>query len=293
MMKNYFFMAFAAMAFQVSAQEVITSWNFDDDTLDPQVGAGTINLLGGVTGTFAAGATGLPDKGLNTTIYPAQSLNSGTSGIEIAVSTAEKSNIGITFQHRASGTASRFAQFEYSIDGTNWIVFGNNNGGLSPQDTFYDFAVDLTSCTACNNNPNFKFKIVSIFSPVAFNQNATLSYGANEAYMRSNAQAQFTEPGTGTGNYSAGGTWRFDNVTFIENFDLSTNSLDKNNFAMYPNPAKDFVQFSEVVNVEVYDVMGKKVFQAKEVEQINVSTLERGLYFVSINGVTAQKLMVK
>lgn len=286
-------MAFASMALQISAQDVITSWNFDDDTLDPQVGAGTINLLGGITGAFATGATGLPDKGLNTTVYPAQSVNSGSAGIEIAVSTAGKTNIGITFQHRSSGTASRFAQFEYSIDGSNWIVFGNNDGGLSPHDSFYPFAVDLTSCSECNDNPNFKFRIVSIFSPVAFNQNATLSYGANEAYMRSNAQAQFTEPGTGSGNYGANGTWRFDNVTFIENFDLSTNSLDKNNFVMYPNPAKDFVQFSEVVNVEVYDVMGKKVFQAKEVEQINVSTLERGLYFVNINGVTTQKLMVK
>ncbi|MFN3755922.1 MAG: T9SS type A sorting domain-containing protein [Flavobacterium sp.] len=292
-MKNYFLMAFAAMAFQASAQEVITSWNFDDDSLDPQVGVGTISLIGGITGSFAAGATGLPDKGFNTATYPAQSENSGTAGIEIAVSTAGKSNIGITFQHRSSGTGSRFAQFEYSVDGTNWIVFGNNDGGISPHDSFYDFAVDLTSCAACNNNPNFKFKIVSIFSPMAFNQNATLSYGANEAYMRSNAQAQFTEAGTGTGNYGVTGTWRFDNVTFIENFDLSANSLVKNNFVMYPNPAKDFVQFSEVVNVEVYDVTGKKVFQVKEVEQINVSTLESGLYFVNINGVTTQKLMVK
>lgn len=293
MMKNYFLMAFALVAFQVSAQEVFTGWNFDDDTLDPIIGEGSIALVGGISGSFATGVTGLPDKGLNTTLYPAQSENSGTAGIEISVSTAGKSNIGITFQHRSSGTASRFAQFEYSVDGTNWIVLGNNDGGLSPHDSFYPFAVDLTSCTECNDNPNFKFRIVSIFSPFAFNQNATLSYGANEAYMRSNAQAQFSEPGTGTGNYGAGGTWRFDDLNFIENFDLSTNGFDRNNFVMYPNPAMDFVQFSESVSVEVYDVMGKKVLQANEVEQINVSTLEQGLYFVNINGISTQKLMVK
>lgn len=56
---------------------------------------------------------------------------------------------------------------------------------------------------------------MSIFSPIAFNQNATLSYDANTAYMRANAQAlyQADGPGIGSGNYGAGGSWRFDNVT--------------------------------------------------------------------------------
>lgn len=293
MMKNYILLAIALVGFQASAQEVITSWNFNDNTLDPQVGSGTLVQIGGTIGTFAAGNGPAGDRAFNTTTYPAQSEGSGTAGIELSVSTVGKNNIGITFDHRSSGTGSRWAQFEYSVDGTNWIVAGNNNGGIAPHDIFYPFSVDLTSCSACNNNPNFKFRIVSIFSPFAFNQNATLSYGANEAYMRANIQAQFTEPGTGTGNYGPAGTWRFDNVTVLENFNLSNNSFNKNNFTMYPNPAKDLVQFTEMVNVAVYDVMGKKVMQAQDVDQINVSNLERGLYLVHINGVATQKLMVK
>lgn len=293
MMKNYILLAIALVGFQASAQEVITSWNFNDDTLDPQVGSGTLVQIGGTTGAFAAGNGPAGDRAFNTTSYPAQSVGSGTAGIEISVSTVGKSNIGITFDHRASGTGSRFAQFEYSVDGTNWIIHSTNDGGLAPHDSFYEFVIDLTDCTACNDNPNFKVRIVSIFSPFAFNQNATLSYGANEAYMRANAQAQFTEPGTGSGNYGTGGTWRFDNVIVLENFNLSNNSFIKNNFTMYPNPAKDLVQFTEMVNVAVYDVMGKKVMQAQDVDQINVSNLERGLYLVHINGVATQKLMVK
>jgi MYXO-CTERM domain-containing protein len=124
--------------------------------------------------------------------------------------------ISVSFNHRASGTNSRWAQVDYTLDGgTTWVTgFWNNNGGLSPHDTFYTFTVDFSSVSGANNNAGFGFRIVSIFSPQAFNQNSTLSYGANAAYMRANADAKFAPTaGVGTSDYGTGGTWRFDNVT--------------------------------------------------------------------------------
>lgn len=132
----------------------------------------------------------------------------GTSGFE---------NISVAFDQRASGTGSRWAQLDYTLDGgVSWVSgLWNNGGGLSPHDTFYNFSVDFGAIAGADNNANFGFRIVSIFSPLAFDQNASLAdYEANAAYMRANSAASYTlGGGTTTGDYGVAGTWRFDNVT--------------------------------------------------------------------------------
>jgi len=194
------------------AQVVITQWTFEGDVITPSTGSGTASLIGGTTATFATGNGG--GRGWNTTTYPAQSTNSGTAGTQYLASTAGYSNIIVSWDHRSSSTGSRWAQLQYTTDGTNWNVMDNNDGGLSPDSFYYPFSFDLSTIPAANDNPNFGIRIVSIFSPLAFNQNATLSYGANEAYMRASADAKYPpDAGVGTGNYGTSGTWRFDNVT--------------------------------------------------------------------------------
>ena len=111
-------------------------------------------------------------------------------------------------------TASRWAQIEYTTDGgDNWNILDNNEGGLSPHDNFHSFEFDFTEIEDANDNPGFGVRILSIFSPEAFDQNETLTYGPDEAYQRANAQSGPPGTGTGTGNYGPAGTWRFDNVT--------------------------------------------------------------------------------
>lgn len=134
--------------------------------------------------------------------------------MQFNVSTLGFEDVQISYDQRASGTASRWAQLDYSLDGgASWTTLGNTAGGLSPHDTFYSFNFDLTSISGANDNADFAFRIVSIFSPNAFAQNATLTYGANEAYQRANNQSGPPGTGTGTGDYGTTGTWRFDNVT--------------------------------------------------------------------------------
>ncbi|MDP2236571.1 MAG: choice-of-anchor D domain-containing protein, partial [Bacteroidales bacterium] len=193
-------------------QDVIAMWTFEGDVTTPEIGQGTAALIGGTSATFATGNGG--GRAWNTSTYPLQSTNSGTAGVKFMVSTVGYENITVTFDQRASGTASRWVEAHYTIDGTTWNVLGNNNGGLSPHDTFYPFTLEFSSVSGASNNPNFGISLVSIFSPLAFSQNATLSYGANEAYQRANSDSGPPGSGVGTGNYGATGTWRFDNVTF-------------------------------------------------------------------------------
>jgi hypothetical protein len=216
LMKAIAILSLATVPFHAAlASTTITQWTFEGDVITPATGSGTASLIGSISGTFAAGSGG--GRAWNTSNYQSQGTGSGAAGVQFLVSTSGFSDpISVSFDHRASGTASRWARVDYTLDsGANWVTdFWNNNGGLSPHDNFYAFSVNVASVPATSDNSGFGFRIVSIFSPDAFNQNSTLPFGPNTAYMRANAQATYppTE-GVGTGDYSTAGTWRFDNVT--------------------------------------------------------------------------------
>jgi hypothetical protein len=116
--------------------DVITQWNFEGDTTVASTGSGTASLVGGTTATFATGNG--PGRGWNTTTYAAQSTGSGTRGVSFLTATAGFTDISLTFDLRASGTGSRWAQVDYTLDGgLNWTTgFWNNAGGLSPSERF-------------------------------------------------------------------------------------------------------------------------------------------------------------
>ncbi len=211
-----FFAAIALMMviFAVpSRATIVTQWDFEGDVSTASTGSGTAALFGGTSATFAGGNGA--GRAWNTATYAGQGTGSGTRGVRFDASTVGFENISITYDHRASGTASRWSQLEYSTDaGSSWTVL-NNNGGNLVQDTFVSQTVDLSSISGVNNNAGFAVRVTSIFSPLAFDQNATLAdFAADTAYMRANPAASFT-PGGGatTGDYGTTGTWRFDNFT--------------------------------------------------------------------------------
>lgn len=193
-----------AMAGTIQAQlSVISQWTFEGDVLTPSTGSGTASYVGGTSGTFAAGNGSL--KAWNTCSYPAQGTSSGTAGVEFNVSTVGFKNIEFKYDHRASETASRWAEVRYTLDGSTWLTWGNNSGGTTPQDTFKSFTLDLSSVSGANNNANFGLRILSTFSPVAFSDGLGNDFLADTGYHRSRD--------TGGSAYGTSGTWRFDNVT--------------------------------------------------------------------------------
>lgn len=217
---------------QAQDAEIITRWIFDD-TLAPETGQGTASLIGG-TSTHSTTA----NNGWRITTFPDQFEGSGTAGAEFMLSTSGMSGISVSFGHRSSGTMSRWASFQYTTDGgTTWQEIRNNNGELTPHDTVFDVEVDLSSVAAVSNNPDFGFRVVSIFAPVAFNpEEPDTEFEANTAYQRART------PGSGGNAYSGEGNWRLLNVTFTGTPITGTSvevteqptlfSLDQN----YPNP---------------------------------------------------------
>ena len=157
-------------------------WDFNDNDaiVDGGVNGGTLSLIGGVTnppGTFAGSPldSGSPNRGYQTTNYPAQSTGNLTAGIVFNTPTTGYFNITVRFDVRWSNTASKYLRFQYTIDGTTWIngpqlVAPGGDTWWSSQDINNSkgdtrFFVDLSSDPRVNNNSNFAFRILAEFAP--------------------------------------------------------------------------------------------------------------------------------
>ena len=154
---------------------VFAQWNFNSvppdantgtGTTAPAIGTGTASLVGGTTATFATGDTTLDpapaadNTGWNTTAYPASGDNK-TAGVQFAVSTVGKQNLGISWSQRSSNTGGKYFRLQYSTNsGASFTDFPAAT--ILPTGTvFYAFTNDLSAMPGVNNNPNFVFRIVA------------------------------------------------------------------------------------------------------------------------------------
>ncbi|HET6226795.1 MAG TPA: M4 family metallopeptidase [Bacteroidia bacterium] len=100
-----------------------------------------------------------------------------------------------------------------------------------------------------------------------------------------------TSTGNSCSNKATPAIIKVDNCTGVDN-------INADNITVFPNPASSFIGIKSTTNitgVQVMDVLGKVVLTdntAKASEtQLNVSTLNTGVYFIRINTVNAQKLV--
>lgn len=186
--------------------DTITQWNFNSITPDNNTGTGSIiastgtgslSLLNGVTSSFASGTsnggstdTASDNSGFNTTTYAAQGAGNKLRGVQYNVSTVGFEDIMVKYDLRHSNTSSRYEQFQYALDGTNFVDFALFDGNAGDA-WFNNRSIDLSTITGANNNANFAFRVVAAYAPNA------------SAYLAA----------TSTSAYSTAGTWRFDMVT--------------------------------------------------------------------------------
>jgi hypothetical protein len=236
-MKIIFMLCSLAALFLPSlyAQNIITQWDFNTltpgviSTAIPSTGSGSVALVGGTT-TPSTGSTGLGSSdqaatniAFQTTTYPAQGLANQSAGVQFNTSTSGYENIKLTFDLRLSNTSSRWIQVQYTANGTSWQNFGSpiRIGGMGDDnagDAWHnENVVDFSSITTVDNNPNFGVRVVTSFSAQAFTMyNTSSSFSPNQAYEPAR------NPSVGVNSDYAGGTMRYDMVTF-EGDQLPTN----------------------------------------------------------------------
>jgi secreted PhoX family phosphatase len=76
---------------------------------------------------------------------------------------------------------------------------------------------------------------------------------------------------------------------------LSSKNNDKNSsgFSIFPNPAARQIQLSESMDIAIYNAGGQRVKVARNVEILDISDLNSGIYFVRNNKGDIVRLVVQ
>ena len=167
--RRFIFNLICAVLILVAASEAaradeLAVWNFNDSNLNVDHGNGTLtsniivaNIL------FAAGTTNNARQG--DIAGQALSLQGGTGtanngrNLTFNVSTLGFSNIVVSFATQGTSTGFNSNQFQYSLDGINFVDFGPPYVPLTAFGTL-PVVFTLSSILGLNNNPTAAFRIV-------------------------------------------------------------------------------------------------------------------------------------
>jgi hypothetical protein len=151
-------------ASQAALADELAIWNFNDSDLNVDHGSGTLTSnLNIVNILFAAGTTN--NARLGDLAGQALSLQGGTGNanngrnITFNVSTVGFSNIVVSFATQGTSTGFNSNQFQYSLDGINFVDFGPP---YAPATAFGTLPIvfSLIAIAELNNNPNAAFRII-------------------------------------------------------------------------------------------------------------------------------------
>ena len=81
---------------------------------------------------------------------------------------------------------------------------------------------------------------------------------------------------------------------------MAHSDADLENFNLYPNPAKNKLTINSknepLKQIEVFNVLGQRIinlnFSSSLSENIDISSLNTGMYLVKINNLTTKRLIV-
>lgn len=161
---------------------VITRWNFNNSDLSASTGSGMVEAVGGVAAGFVNGVGGSSDRA---TINKAVSVKGATgqfTGLQFAVSTVGKKEVKVFWDIAASGSASKFTRFQYTLDVTAtppvWVDYSpalQDSPGVTPvgglyvldvaDSTLLQRSADLSSVSGIENNAKFGFRVVTANAP--------------------------------------------------------------------------------------------------------------------------------
>jgi hypothetical protein len=161
---------------------VITRWNFNNGDLSPSTGSGTATAVGGVTAGFVNGLGGSSDRASANKAASIKGASGVFTGMQFAVSTVGKKEVKVFWDIAASGSASKYTRFQYTLDVTAsapvWVDYApslQDSPGVTPASGLYVLDVvdstllqrsaDLSSISGIENNAKFGFRVISANAP--------------------------------------------------------------------------------------------------------------------------------
>lgn len=210
-------------------------WNFNSPYLNvtnpaPAQGIGTASATNIVTFVQPNGSANDPDAinpntAWGTQNYPASGLNNKSAGVQFNASTVGAKNVTVSYDFRATATASKYQRLQYTTDGTTWIDYPTSDADVVT--TYITRNYSLAGFPGVANNPNFGIRIVAEFENTA-------SYGATNDAVYVGVSS----------SYSPNGTLSYDLVTISA--DAITNANTPPTISSIPNQTMEDVSGTNV-----------------------------------------------
>ncbi|RZJ67840.1 MAG: T9SS type A sorting domain-containing protein [Flavobacterium sp.] len=253
-----------------NAEQALYYWHFN--TLETPVDVTTIqadyNLISGAAPLMTYTGTGPRDIDANSTgsiinihfdelsgkCARVRNPSQGRS-LDFDLPTTGYKNIKFDFAVQRTNEGMLTNNFAYSVDGVNFVQTNLNPTSAAISTEFSLVQLDFSAITAVNDNPNFKVRIT-------FEGNTTGDNGNN----------------------------RYDNITLkgVEN-ELAVPTQNATTLQVFPNPFSGNVQIissEQMIELSVFDMIGKNVWQKKNVnkntESIDLESLSDGVYLLKI-----------
>jgi hypothetical protein len=126
-----------------------------------------------------------------------------------------------------------------------------------------------------------------------FNNEATGTAALNESYPFNKASLFFNFGSVGDDQT----VYYFDNISFGSPISLGIDSVSKDSFKLYPNPVEDYLNIDSsntvIKNIEVFNILGKKIYGTNSSDSLDMSSYSAGIYFVKINNTITFKILKK
>ena len=194
--------AWAALAVACAAATahggVVGKWNFDDRSTKATAGEGAAELVGTKSAGWCSGATGKrTDRSMGVRGFDSSGdqFYGGYRGVAFNLCTCGWEGVSVNWSQRIDRNASRWMQFEYSLDGDHFKTDGLRNDGMirvARANAFLRFNMDLRGIDGVADNENFAFRFVAAKDP------STRRYAT-----------------VGGGRYNPTARWMIDSVTAL------------------------------------------------------------------------------
>lgn len=151
--------------------DIVGKWTFDNRSVVATAGDGSARLVGTQSAGWCSGATGRrTDRSLGVRGFDSSGdqFYGGYRGVAFSFSTEGWDGLGVSWSQRIDRNASRWVQFEYSLDGDHFQTDGLRNDGMirvGRANAFLRFSMDLRGIDGIADNERFAFRIVAAKDP--------------------------------------------------------------------------------------------------------------------------------
>ncbi|MEE1252762.1 MAG: T9SS type A sorting domain-containing protein, partial [Bacteroidales bacterium] len=131
------------------------------------------------------------------------------------------------------------------------------------------------------------------FEEIVFDTTIEATINAGETY----AEFGFNESEAGTYVQNLQTEFGCDStITLVLSVNSSLLDVEETELSFYPNPTKDEIRFSQIIDlIEIIEISGKPLMKDENTNEINISTLYSGIYNIRLhsNGKTITQKLIK